>query len=63
MINQLAYSILLSFAILTSACNGQINKKIISGSEKQIETNTKEPIRYGAGDIVTNGILDRNGNM
>tara|TARA_B100000809_G_scaffold201286_1_gene201847 strand:- start:140 stop:391 length:252 start_codon:yes stop_codon:yes gene_type:complete len=46
--------LLATILTLASSCNGQ---------GKLPKEGKSEPIKYGAGDIVTNGLLDKDGNI
>ncbi len=53
------YSYLQTFLLATiltlaSSCNGQV---------KLPKEGKSEPIKYDAGDVTTNGLLDKTGNM
>jgi ligand-binding sensor domain-containing protein len=53
---QLKYFSLLLIALFTFSCNSQSQKSVVGN--KKIE-----PRRYDAGDVVTQGFLDKSGNM
>ena len=61
MINQLKFIAIVSIALFTSSCNGQINKDL-KGKGKLVDEKI-EPFQYGAGDVITSGYMDRFGNM
>jgi ligand-binding sensor domain-containing protein len=61
MINQLKFIAIVSIALFTSSCNGQINKDL-KGKGKLVDEKI-EPFQYGAGDVVKRGYLDKSGNM
>ena len=58
MIKQLKYILLISITLFASSCNGQKKKE----TEKIISEKV-EPYKYGAGDVVNRGYLDKSGNM
>jgi len=62
---QLKYFSIILIALFNSACNGQVQSKsqIDKNTDEQSEERKIEPYTYGAGDIVTNGLLDKDGNM
>lgn len=63
MINQLKFIAIVSIALFTSSCNGQINKEADKQSTEKLVTEKIEPYKYGAGDVVNRGYLDKSGNM
>ena len=65
---QLNYFLII-IALFNSSCNGQVQTKSYidknpdkHSSDKLIDEKI-ESFKYGAGDIVTNGLLDKDGNM
>lgn len=62
---QLKYFSIILITLFNSACNGQVQSKsqIDKNTDEQSEERKIEPYTYGAGDIVTNGLLDKDGNM
>ena len=63
MIKQLKYLLIISILLFTSSCNGQINKETDKQSTEKLATEKIEPYKYGAGDVVNRGYLDKSGNM
>ena len=63
MIKQLKYLLIISIPLFTSSCNGQINKETDKQSTEKLVTEKIEPYKYGAGDVVNRGYLDKSGNM
>lgn len=66
MIKQLKYFSILFIALITSSCNSQSQTKssIVTNSNRENLVNKKiEPIEYGAGDVVTEGFSDKEGNI
>jgi len=65
---QLNYFLII-IALFNSSCNGQvqtksyIDKKPDKHSSDKLIDEKIESFKYGAGDIVTNGLLDKDGNM
>ena len=66
---QLKYFSILLIAIFTSSCNGQsqtksqINKESDKQNTEELVDKKSEPYKYGAGDVVNKGYLDKSGNM
>jgi len=65
---QLNYFLII-IALFNSSCNGQvqtksyIDKKPDKHSSDKLIDEKIESFKYGAGEIVTNGLLDKDGNM
>lgn len=57
------YLLIIIFALFTSSCNEQINKKSDEGGKLIVVDKAIQAFKYGAGDIVTKGFADRFGNM
>ena len=57
------YEKIISISLFTSSCNGQINKETDKQSTEKLVTEKIEPYKYGAGDVVNRGYLDKSGNM
>jgi len=54
---------IISITLLFSSCSGQINEKSNNKVKKDLVGKANKTFEYGAGDIVTNGYLDKSGNM
>ncbi len=66
MIKQLKYFPLILIILFKSSCNGQVQTKSPNREDNNGELfidNRPNPLNRDAGDIVTNGLLDRDGNM
>ena len=69
MVKKFTCFVIILTALLNSSCNGQVQSKsqIDQESDKQNtekSVNLKvEPYQYGAGDVVTKGLIDKEGNI
>ena len=69
MINHLQYFLIIFITLCNSSCNSQIQSKsqIVNKSDKhstgELVDEKVEPFKYGAGDVVNKGYLDKSGNM
>ena len=65
MINHLQYFLIIFITLCNSSCNSQIQSKsqIVKKSDKHSTGELVEPFKYGAGDVVNKGYLDKSGNM
>lgn len=66
MTTQLKYLSIILITLFTSSCTSQSHTKplIDKGFDTEKVVNEKvEPIKYGAGDVVTKALLDKEGNM
>lgn len=67
MIIQLKYFSIIIIALFTFSCNSQSQTKSLidkeSDKDNKLVNEKIEPIKYGAGDVITKGLLDKEGNM
>ncbi len=66
MIKQLKYLLIILTVLFNSSCNSQVQSKSQSDNESERESTEHlidEKVEYDAGDVTTNGFLDKSGNM
>tara|TARA_B110000091_G_C13742491_1_gene443994 strand:+ start:102 stop:1208 length:1107 start_codon:yes stop_codon:yes gene_type:complete len=69
MVKQLKYFLIILIALFNSSCNSQVQSKSQIDKESDKHSTRKlveekvEPFKYGAGDVVNKGYLDKLGNM
>jgi len=65
MIKQLKYFRIILIVIFTTSCNGQIqtNQETYKHKVNKLVHKKASPFKYGAGDVVNRGYLDKSGNM
>ena len=59
----LKYLLVISIVLFTSSCIGQINEKSDNEGKEMLTDKPTKPFKYGAGDVITSGYMDRFGNM